>query len=166
MSTWFPCVRGYPGRIGRIAQFSSRGADQKLVKLFGRNDEAYADAKRNGQQALRTLPQSRLNEQCAKLREVHHELDAIEAQISALRERQAASLLRASKPKVRPGQVQTLDLRTLDDVDLTNARLDTAALEMTTPEETNRVDADFDRRFAAFASAESDDSSRRWLDTA
>lgn len=114
---------------------------------------------------VRTRPQSRLNEQCAKLREVHVELDAIEAQISALRERQAASLLRAAVPKVRPGEVQTLDLRTLDDVDLTNARLDSAALNVTDRHATSGRDADFDRRFAAFAAGESDDSSRRWLET-
>ena len=135
------------------------------MKLFGRNDEAYADATQKKQAVVRTRPQSRLNEQCAKLREVHVELDAIEDRISSLRERQAASLLRAAAPKVPSGEVETLDLRTLDDVDLTNVRLDSAALAATALEETSGRDADFDRRFAAFAAGESDDLSRRWLDT-
>ncbi len=134
------------------------------MKLFGRNDEAYADEKRKNQSAIRTRPQSRLNEQCAKLREVHVELDAIEEQLSSLRERQAAKLFRAVAPKANSGQVQTLDLRTLD-VDLTNAGLDSAALDVTAPDATGGRDADFDRRFAAFAAGESDDPSRRWLET-
>lgn len=135
------------------------------MKLFGRNDEAYADETQRKQAVVRTRPQSRLNEQCAKLREVHVELDAIEDRISSLRQRQAASLLRAAAPKARLPEVEILDLRTLDDVDLTNVQLDIAALDASALEQRSGRDADFDRRFAAFAAGESDDLSRRWLET-
>ena len=137
------------------------------MKLFGRDDEAYASAKQNEESNVRTRPQPRPNEQGAILREVHAELDEIDEQISALRERQAASVLRARAPKAPSAQVQTLDLRTLDDVAITNVVSNRESFEAaaTTATDDGR-DADFERRFQAFAAGENDDPSRRWLDTA
>lgn len=128
------------------------------MKLFGRNDEIAAANGEGHGTVVRTRPVSRVNEQCAKLREVHVELDAIEQRIASLRERQAAFLLRASAPKQRTGTVESIDLRTLADVDVTHAQLDSVSNDI------NPAD-DFDKRFAAFADLRDDDQSRRWLDT-
>jgi hypothetical protein len=134
------------------------------VKLFRRNDEAYAsDAARREREvnATRIRPLSRLNEQCAKLREVHVELDSIEERLISLREHQVAVLAKSVVASTKPGEVETVDLRALVDVDITTAGLEEAISEPT--EEWQESD-DFDRRFAAFAEGESDDMSRRWLD--
>ena len=134
------------------------------MKLFERNDEAYAaDAARRERQldASRIRPLSRLNEQCAKLREVHVELDAIEERLISLREHQAAFLAKSAMSSKRPDRVETVDLRSLVDIDVTTSRLEEAVSE---PSGESKQNDDFDRRFAAFAAGESDDMSRRWLD--
>lgn len=128
------------------------------MKLFGRNDELdAADAVHHGT-VVRTRPESRVNEQCAKLREVHVELDEIEQRIASLREHQAVFLLKASAPKQRSGTVESIDLRTLADVDVTHAQLDSVSDDID-------PSSDFDQRFAAFADVRDEDQSRRWLDT-
>lgn len=157
------------------------------MKLFGRDDEpraAAVGAKTDEHVTTQQLPKSRLNEQCAKLREVHVELDDIEGRIASLREHQAAFLLKASAEKKRatPGRVETLDLRSLVDADVTTEQLVRARRaresQLVTVEKAGESDSanesrdtvadrddDFDRRFAAFAAADDDEMSRRWLDT-
>lgn len=162
--------------MGRSTQFPSTRADGSSVKLFGRNDDERAEHAGDVQVA-KVPPTSRLNEQCAKLREVHVELDEIEGRLTALRARQAAARLRLTAPAKR-GQVETLDLRTLDSVDATSAELDVsvaAAAATSAPnsempglhldDSDDDGDDDFEKRFAAFAAGEGDESSRRWLDT-
>ena len=134
------------------------------MKLFRRNDEAYAaeGARREREvKATRIRPLSRLNEQCAKLREVHVELDAIEERLISLREHQAAVRAKSALASTKPGKVLTVDLRSHVDVDITTARLGEAISE--SRKEWQERD-DFDRRFAAFTEGESDHMSRRWLD--
>lgn len=178
----------YPrGSIVRSTHVLRPAADQKRVKLFGRDDDARAaavGAKTNEHGTTQELPKSRLNEQCAKLREVHVELDDIEGRIASLREHQAAFRLKASTEKKRAklGRVETVDLRSLADADVTAAQLVRArraresqmataesVSDSTSPSESRDTvadhDEDFDRRFAAFAAAGDDEMSRRWLDT-
>jgi hypothetical protein len=131
------------------------------VKLFWRNDEAYAAQREQQVNATQIRPSSRLNEQCAKLREVHVELDAIEERLISLREHQAAVLAKSAVSSRKPGKVETVDLRSLVNVDITSARLEEVVSE---PSEEWQESEDFDRRFAAFSKGESDDMSRRWLD--
>lgn len=133
------------------------------MKLFARDDDEYAArAADSSASAIRARPVSRLNEQAAQLRAVNVELDQIEQQIAQIRERQASALLRALMPKPRPGPragtVESVDLRTLVDVDLTHGQLDAVSNEIDPTD-------DFDKRFAAFARVEDEDLSRRWLDT-
>lgn len=119
---------------------------------------------------------SRLNEQCAKLRESHVELDDIEGRLTALRARQAVSRLRASAPRPIPTPV-TVDVRPPESLDLRTPIVEhdhrsTGAEVVGTVEadQSNGADVrdgtddDFEKRFAAFAAGENDDSSRRWLD--
>lgn len=113
---------------------------------------------------LRARAQSRLNEQRAKLREVHVELDSIEARLAGLRAHQAAFLLKAAAPKPTRGTAETIDLRTLDEVSATSSELDDVTAKKASVTETKTRDDDFDKRFAAFAAGENDDMSRRWLD--
>ena len=131
------------------------------MKLFWRNDVAYAAQREQQVNATRIRPSSRLNEQCAELREVHVELDAIEERLISLREHQAAVLARSAVSSRKPGKVETVDLRSLVNVDSTSARLEEVVSE---PSEEWQESEDFDRRFAAFSKGESDDMSRRWLD--
>lgn len=184
---------GYRREMGRSTQFLGAVADEQWVKLFGRDDAEKTSSTTGAKRAGTTRPKSRLNEQCAKLREVHVELDDIEGRLTALRAKHAASRLRATAPRPGPGNVATLDLRTLEDVEVTQVRLDSGVLDVDVPD-TGATEApgsdsgvrqagvivaedagnaivdvatddDFEKRFAAFAAGESDDSSRRWLDT-
>ena len=157
---------GPPTLIGRSTHVHGAPADGSRVKLFRRNDAAYAaDAARRERQigASRIRPLSRLNEQCAKLREVHVELDAIEERLISLREHQVAFLAKSAVSSKKLGRVETVDLRSLVDVDMTTSRLEEVVTEPSGDSEEND---DFDQRFAAFAAGESDDMSRRWLDNA
>lgn len=154
--------------MGTLTHFLIDLADRPPVNLFGRNDDtrttepSQTPLSNTQRTMLRAREQSRSNGRCAKFREVSVELDVIEARLASLREHQAAFLFKVAAVKPQKGGVQTVDLRTLAEVDITNSQLDSAT---TKPGSPTATEDDFDKRFAAFAAGEeNDDLSRRWLD--
>lgn len=156
-------------QMGHSTHFSPPAADEHSVKLFERDDQAIGETAEHNDSSAR--PESRLNEPSTDLRDAHVELDDIETRLTALRARQAAARLRASAPRPDREAVESLDLTALEEIEPAEPELDQHttvvwATDEPEPDAESMLDDDFEKRFAAFAAGESDDTSRRWLDTA
>jgi hypothetical protein len=157
--------------MGTLTHFLIDLADRPPVNLFGRNDDtrttepSQTPLSNTQRTMLRAREQSRSHGRWAKFGEVSVELDVIEARLASLREHQAAFLFKAAAVKPQKGRVQTVDLRTLAEVDITKSQLGGATTKPDSATPTEGDEDDFDKRFAAFAAGEeNDDLSRRWLD--
>ena len=113
---------------------------------------------------LRARTQSRLHEQGATVREVHRELDSIEARLASLRERQATFLFDTAVPEAQETSVDTIDLRSVAQVDATPGEPDRGTSKPEQVSTTDTHEDDFEKRLAAFAASENEDSFERWLE--